>query len=407
MTWCHVPETDCPSAQAAAASTWASCLPSRDFTPDALSSGRNIQDQPSSQGSAPDTSPRHQSGMTSPHSMPGHLPGHSTPCLQDTHASRSAMLDGAAGQTTSGTSGPMLPGSRANLAPASNGYSSKTSPVTSPSALKPCCENFGTWASRLRLASSQRLKLARRMNVSGFSSWPTATPMQTRDGWSKDDLDAARQTAKEKARNGNGFGLGLGAAATSWPTPQSRDTRMGDSQESARRQRKEDQGWSQNLNDTAETWPTPSAMQDTKGDADLGAIQRREELGKQIALAHRARAFTRPAPPTWDDGVKLSQLRPIWRPLRASLIASYGRATWRRLWKARNKRRLNPLFVEWLMGWPSGHALCACSATEFALWQRQMRGALSRLPMASGPWIWKPTAPTAALHQLSLFEVQE
>lgn len=80
------------------------------------------------------------------------------------------------------------------------------------------------------------------------------------------------------------------------------------------------------------------------------------------------------------------------------LIASHGRATWRRLWKARTKRRLNPIFVEWLMGWPVGHALCGCSETEWFLWQRDMRGALSQLPMASGQWIWKPQpVPQAAL----------
>jgi hypothetical protein len=42
------------------------------------------------------------------------------------------------------------------------------------------------------------------------------------------------------------------------------------------------------------------------------------------------------------------------------------------------------------MAWPSGHALCDCSATEFTRWQQDMRGALSRLPMASAPWIWAP-----------------
>jgi hypothetical protein len=42
------------------------------------------------------------------------------------------------------------------------------------------------------------------------------------------------------------------------------------------------------------------------------------------------------------------------------------------------------------MGWPIGHALCACSETEFIRWQQLMRGALSQLPMASGPWIWAP-----------------
>jgi hypothetical protein len=68
------------------------------------------------------------------------------------------------------------------------------------------------------------------------------------------------------------------------------------------------------------------------------------------------------------------------------------------------RRRLNPLFTEWLMGWPPGQALCDCSATEFTRWQQRMRGALSQLPMASGPWIWKPPM-MAADHgrQLELF----
>jgi hypothetical protein len=156
------------------------------------------------------------------------------------------------------------------------------------------------------------------------------------------------------------------------------------------------------LENQAKLWPTPSAMQDTKGDADLGAIERREAMGKQIGLAHRSRQFSRPVPATAQHGPTLSQLRPIWRLLRDSLIASHGRATWRRLWKGKAKRRLNPLFVEWLMGWPSGHALCACSATEFTLWQQDMRGALSALPTASGPWVWMPAIKTSPAHQMEL-----
>ena len=40
MAWCHVPGTDCPSAQAAEAWIWASCSPSPDFTPAPLSNGK-------------------------------------------------------------------------------------------------------------------------------------------------------------------------------------------------------------------------------------------------------------------------------------------------------------------------------------------------------------------------------
>jgi hypothetical protein len=40
----------------------------------------------------------------------------------------------------------------------------------------------------------------------------------------------------------------------------------------------------------------------------------------------------------------------------------------------------------------------------FLIWQRHMRGALSQLPMASGPWIWKPpTMTTDQCRQLELF----
>ena len=102
--------------------------------------------------------------------------------------------------------------------------------------------------------------------------------------------------------------------------------------------------------------------------------------------------------------LQASHHAPISRPLWALMIASHGRVASRRILKARARRRLNPLFVGWLMGWPIGHALCACSATEFTLWQQRMRGALSQLPMASGPWIWRPSEGTEGPAQMTLFE---
>lgn len=55
------------------------------------------------------------------------------------------------------------------------------------------------------------------------------------------------------------------------------------------------------------------------------------------------------------------------------------------------RRSLNPLFAEWLMGWPPGWTLLgwtdfACSATALFLFKRRMRFALSSLglpPMAA------------------------
>lgn len=151
----------------------------------------------------------------------------------------------------------------------------------------------------------------------------------------------------------------------------------------------------------AAQWPTPAA-QNVKGSSP-DSVTRADGKSRMDILHYAAeQGFSHPAHLPPSPGPTLSQLRPIWRPLRASVIASHGRGVWRRLWKSRNKRRLNPLFVEWLMAWPSGHALCACSATAFTLWQRDMRGALSALPTASGPWIWLPPATVAAPEQMSL-----
>jgi len=152
----------------------------------------------------------------------------------------------------------------------------------------------------------------------------------------------------------------------------------------------------------AAQWPMPAA-QNVKGSSP-DSVTRSDGKSRMDILHYAAeQGFSHPAPETQPHGPTLSQLRRIWRPLRGSLIASHGRATWRRLWTGRTKRRLNPLFVGWLMGWPIGHALCACSAMEFARWQQHMRGALSALPTASGPWIWAPPNAAQKPVQIEMF----
>jgi hypothetical protein len=134
-------------------------------------------------------------------------------------------------------------------------------------------------------------------------------------------------------------------------------------------------------------------------------VTRTDGKSRMDILHYRAeQGFTRPAPAITADGRRCSPHAPISRPLWASMIASHGRGTCRRILKGRSKRRLNPLFVGWLMGWPIGHALCACSGTEFTLWQQHMRGALSQLPTASGPWIWRPRDAAQRPVQMTLFE---
>ncbi|WP_255006645.1 DNA methyltransferase [Roseovarius sp. M141] len=189
----------------------------------------------------------------------------------------------------------------------------------------------------------------------------------------------------------------LALGITNWSTPKATDGAKGGSGQSY------GSGGTTPLPAQAAQWPTPAA-QNWKGSSPA-SVTRADGKSRMDILHYRAeQGFTHPDQGTPPDGRQSSRHAPISRPLWAYLIASHGRVVSRRILKARTRRRLNPLFVGWLMGWPIGHGLCACSATEFTHWQRHMRGALSQLPMASGPWIWRPSEEPEGPAQMTLFE---
>jgi len=189
----------------------------------------------------------------------------------------------------------------------------------------------------------------------------------------------------------------LALGITNWSTPKATDGAKGGPGQSY------GSGGMPPLPAQAAQWPTPAA-QNWKGSSEA-SIMRADGKSRMDILHYRAeQSFTRPDPVTTVHGERSCPHAPISRPLWASMIASHGHVVSRRILKARARRRLNPIFVGWLMGWPIGHALCACSATEFTHWQQRMRGALSQLPMASGPWIWRPTDGPEGPAQMTLFE---
>ena len=208
--------------------------------------------------------------------------------------------------------------------------------------------------------------------------------------------------ATDGAKGGPGQSYGSGgmpplpAQAAQWQTP------VADDQMDRLRGKINSRG-EPKLSAQAIQWPTPAA-QNWKGSSAASVI-RADGKSRMDILHYRAeQGFTPPDPMTMPHGQRSSLHAPISRPLWAFMIASHGRVVSRRILRTRARRRLNPLFVGWLMGWPTGHALCACSATVFTLWQRRMRGALSQLPMASGPWIWKPSKGRESPAQMNLFE---
>ena len=189
----------------------------------------------------------------------------------------------------------------------------------------------------------------------------------------------------------------LALGITNWSTPKATDGAKGGPGQSY------GSGGTPPLPAQAAQWPTPAA-QNWKGSSEA-SVTRADGKSRMDILHYRAeQGFTRPALAITPNGPRSSPHTPISRPLWASMIASHGRVICRRILKARARRRLNPLFVGWLMGWPIGHALCGCSETEFTLWQQRMRGALSQLLMASGPWIWRPTDGAQRPAQMNLFD---
>ena len=101
--------------------------------------------------------------------------------------------------------------------------------------------------------------------------------------------------------------------------------------------------------DQAANWPTPRVI--TGGGE---SAERKKELGRMEAGG--------------GDLQSSAENFPSSRPVRTT--STHGGAS------SKSTRRLNPRFVEWLMGWPAGWTEIGCSATELSRFKRRMRSCL-------------------------------
>lgn len=120
-----------------------------------------------------------------------------------------------------------------------------------------------------------------------------------------------------------------------------------------------------------EHWPTPTALN-----------RPREEATIEKSLAYRNAKAGQTTVPLYLEEVAVREA--CFR--QGQTIPTSGAVP------SKTGRSLNPLFVEWLMGWPPGWTLLAwtdfaCSATELSLFKQRMRSALSQLasPAAAPP----------------------
>ena len=185
------------------------------------------------------------------------------------------------------------------------------------------------WAAQLRLEYSARRKSAEAIGGSGCSSWPTALSEDSEQAgtWAEAKVVQGGPNPKEKGETGPD----LQAQVKQWQTPAT------DSSRSRGGDRKDEMG----LDQQARNWPTPMA-------ADDG--HKVTPASHQSGLIGASYRFSRPDPQT--PGGQTS---------------------------SKECRTLNPLFVEWLMGWPRGWTDLDSPATGWSLFRRRMRTELFRL----------------------------
>ena len=178
----------------------------------------------------------------------------------------------------------------------------------------------------------------------GASGWPTPA---TRDwkGGSGTLVEKNGKLVRRSDTTGTEYGARLDAVTEHWPTPRTQMTR--------RIQIRED-GYHSNLEEAVammDNWPTPTANEDAAG-LPIGKMQRMLGNHPKLRAITEQSQFGPQAPMTQTDGSGSSesdQTSPQPSP-----------------------KRLNPSFVEWLMGLPIGHSDSKSWGTEsFRRWLQQ------------------------------------
>lgn len=337
MTWLYVPSLSAPASEA---STLASA--SLDPTRAALLSWRGKPQPPQAWLRAWKRGGfiRLLSGLTCEPSTLAHGAAQWIASCRAIHAKETASLEsGLALPTTDGCSiAPSRYSTKAGLRPSSArtslGISTASSPLQS--------HHWSDWAAALRSEYSARPRRERATDASGSSSWPTVS---ARDG------DARRAPtdpnspawANKVARGAvNAAGLlsdDLSSSAVAWrPLP------MG------------------------ETWATPTARMH-KGGGE--AVTRADGKSRLDMLDWQAEAWSTPRASDGEKGgpnmtfgaggtpppTQAAHWLPSAKGVRAFAMTDLSlpdRPTPSGPRSSETRRRLNPLFVEWLMGWPEG-----------------------------------------------------
>lgn len=409
MTWLYIPNIEpSPSAPEPEDLNLASSLPDPERAASLTWRGKHMQPAHWSRAWKRDNWLRRLSGLTLPPSTLDHGVAAFIASLPEIPARRTASPGEGLARQASGSSLQRSSGS-----PTSAGLiasSAKTYRGMRTGSLRLSSQHWSDWATALRLEYSARPVSEEATAESDCSSWPTARV--ARGAYTRDQGDPekprlsleglaeqwmtpnvpnggrsathAEITGRTATHNGKKVQIGLEHQARGWATPTARDHFPAHSDAYIAEKKAQGHGM-RNLNDEAARWRTPMTSDDgqkatrashqtmLKGQAETWptpcALDRpRSPETMEKCLAFRKRNANQNTVPLYLGEVALSfQSSAPDQALEDGPTSSPERRT------------LNPLFVEWLMGWPIGWTDCGSAEMEFTRWQQDMRGLLSTL----------------------------
>ena len=276
--------------------------------------------------------------------------------LQDIRASHSPLPEPSEQKKTRATSGLTYGKSSApsNLECAS----SKTSHTIYDWGLNKSMMTYDQWVTGLRRVCLQRKKSVRRINANDFSSWPTVR------------VSSANGPSNTEIRQGNPKKR-LENTAVMWPTVTATDSGVNKARSPEKMIRKDGRNVLRTPS-LAETVMQPGDFPYTKQDLQArkagkdyrtARVQwptpRAQEPGSTSAthgsgLAETAKAWPTPMARDWKDSPGMND-RPNGQISLPKMAFQSGHQSQDSTSVGKpSPMRLNPLFTEWLMGWPIG-----------------------------------------------------
>lgn len=315
--------------------------------------------------------------------------------LRATRASRSPLPGNDWGQPTPGISGPMSPGSSGSASP--NGCFWKTSPTIYLWDSTRFSDHYRAWATRLRRDCLARRKWGLHTGESDYLPWPTPTATErendptatpspgTLERYARGEIARVRKTRAPTGKR------------LSWSTPSAHDGRRPGSDDGSTQGR--------NLKRETENWATPDAR-DRKADHPDNSPTHSPPLGRQalrdMPIGSGSLPNTPDSPQPYQPNSDNQWATPSQTAEHSTRYQQGGLPLGAQIPLG---KRLNPAFVEWLMGFPRNWTLLsspsrpaltgsAHSGTPKSQYVQHWRSLLSGMLITRGiRWRW-PTDAT-------------